>query len=449
MKASQKLERLSVTFDEPNLVSNAGLALPGLVARALGVEELIDERVDLSGRVGGANAGIKAMTVVSTLLAGGEWVDDVDVLRAGASEVACGHEVRAASTIGVWLRSFTWGHSRQLEAAAGEALARAWARGAGPRATEPVTLDLDSTHCETYGLGKAGGWKVNRDGVRGYHPQVAVVDGYDQVVATRLREGSAHDARDGAGFAVEAINRVRAAGAADSMTLRADAGWFSSEVVEACRAHDVGFSVTVRVNPRLRAAIEAIPEHAWQPIPAAEWAPNAGVAELAETTIPAFAGDDDYVRLVVRRVDHDADEPDGQPKLVPAWRYHAFVTDRYGWTTREADAWHRGHAQVENVVKDLKDHAGLAHLPSGVFAANAAWLTLVALAYNLGRWTLQAGKGIDCFASAKTLRRRLIAWPARLARHARDATLHAPTDWPWAHAVEAALTRLRALPAPT
>lgn len=108
VKASQKLERLSVTFDKPNLVSNAGLALPGLVARALGVEELVDERVDLSGRVGGANAGIKAMTVVSTLLAGGEWVDDVDVLRAGASEVACGHEVRAASTIGTWLRSFTW-----------------------------------------------------------------------------------------------------------------------------------------------------------------------------------------------------------------------------------------------------------------------------------------------------------------------------------------------------
>lgn len=448
MKASHKLARLSVTFDDPHLVSNAGLALPGTVAQALGMREAIDDRVDLSGRVGAANAGIKAMTVVSSLLVGAEWIDDVDVLRAGASEIACGHEVRAASTIGTWLRAFTWGHVRQLDAAAGDLLARAWAAGAGPGANEPVTIDLDSTHCETYGLGKAGGHKVNRDGARGYHPLVAVVDGYDQVIGTRLREGPANDGRGAKGFTTEAINRVHAAGAEGKVTVRADAGFFGRPVIEACRAADVGFSITVRMNPHLREAINDIDEDAWTPIPTDRWAPNDGIAEVAETRIGAFVGDDEPVRLIVRRVNPKATQPGEDPQLLPDWRYHAFVTDRYGTTALDADAWHRAHAQVENVIKDLKCHGGLSHLPSGVFAANAAWLGLVAMAHNLGRWTLLVGKSIDPFVSTKTLRKKLLAWPASITSHARGLTLHGPERWPWAEQVDAALARLRAIPAP-
>ena len=148
------------------------------------------------------------------------------------------------------------------------------------------------------------------------------------------------------------------------------------------------------------------------------------------------------------RVNPKAAKPGEDPQLLPDWRHHAFVTDRYATTTLAADAWHRAHAQVENVIKDLKHHGGLAHLPSGVFAANAAWLSLVAMAHNLGRWTLRLGKGIDCFSSAKTLRRKLIAWPARIARRSRQVVLHGPTDWPWAREAQAMLTRLRALPAP-
>lgn len=147
---------MSVDFDDPTLIANAGLILPATVAHHLGVEQLIDARVDLSGRVGGANSGIKAMTVVSALLAGAEWIDDVDVLRAGASDRVCGHAVRAPSTIGTWLRAFTWGHVRQLEGAAGQALAGAWQTGAGPGGTGKVTVDLDSTHCETYGWASRG-----------------------------------------------------------------------------------------------------------------------------------------------------------------------------------------------------------------------------------------------------------------------------------------------------
>lgn len=449
MTVSHKLASVSVTFDDPNLIANAGLILPGVLAQHLRVEQLIDARVDLSGRVGGANTGIKAMTVVSALVAGAECIDDVDVLRSGASEAVCGHRLRAPSTIGIWLRAFTWGHARQLEAAAGQALAQAWTAGAGPGGTEKVTLDLDSTHCRTYGLGKQGGWKVDRHGERGYHPMVAVVDGYDQVAATRLREGPANDARGVRSFAAETINRVRAAGADGPMTLRADAGFYSRALIGACRRADVRFSVTVRMNPYLQGEIDKIPADAWTDIPAEQWQPNDGAAQVAETTIGAFKGDTDHVRLVVRRVDPKAAKPGEDPQLLPDWRHHAFVTDITATTTLDADDFHRDHAQVENVIKDLKYHGGLAHLPSGVFAANAAWLSLVALAHNLGRQTLRLGKGIDVWSSTKTLRRKLIAWPARIVSHARQLTVHGPTHWPWAHAVHAMLARLRALPAPT
>jgi len=447
--ASHKLARMSVNFDDPSLIANAGLILPATVAQHLGLQRLIAARVDLSGRVGGANTGIKAMTVVSALLAGAEWIDDVDVLRAGASGQVCGHALRAPSTVGTWLRAFTWGHVRQLEAAAGQALAGAWQAGAGPSGTEKVTLDLDSTHCQTYGLGKQGAWKVDRHGERGYHPMVAVVDGYDQVASTRLREGPANDGRGAASFATEAINRVRAAGAHGPVAVRADSGFYGRPLIEACRRADVRFSVTVRTNPYLTEAIEAIDEAAWTDIPGEQWQPNDGIAQVAETTIGAFKGDDEDVRLVVRRVNPKAAKAGEDPQLLPDWRHHAFVTDLTATTTLEADGWHRAHAQVENVIKDLKHHGGLAHLPSGVFAANAAWLTLVALAHNLGRWTLRLGKGIDCWSGAKTLRRKLIAWPARIGCHARQLTVHGPTDWPWAHAVNVMLARLRAIPAPT
>jgi len=440
---------MSVTFDDPNLIANAGLMLPNTVAQHLEVQRIIDARVDLSGRIGGANTGIKAMTVLSALMVGAEWIDDVDVLRAGASQEVCGHALRAPSTIGTWLRAFTWGHARQLDAANGQILAGAWAAGAGPGRDEKLTIDLDSTHCQTYGLAKQGAWKVDRHGERGYHPVVAVLDGYDQLLATRLREGPANDGRGVASFAAETVNRVRAAGAHGAVTVRADSGFFGRPLIEACRGADVGFSVTVRMNSYLRGHIDAIPEQAWTAIPRERWAPNDGAAEVAELRVPAFADDDEAVRLVVRRVNPKAAKPGEDPQLLPDWRYHAFVTDRYGTTTLDADAWHRAHAQVENVIKELKYHGGLAHLPSGVFAANAAWLSLVALAHNLGRWTLRLGKGIDCWSSAKTLRRKLIAWPARIASTGRQLFIHGPTDWPWARQVDVMLTRLRALPAPT
>jgi hypothetical protein len=191
----------------------------------LGLIDVIDQQVKLRGRAGGANPGIKAATVVSALLAGADCIDDVDVLRAGACEEACGHELRAPSTIGTWLRAFSWGHVRQLDAAAGQLLHRAWAAGAGPNPDEPVTIDIDSTLCKTYGLFKQGGRKYTRKHHRGYHPLLGVVAGYDQVVSARLREGVANDARGAKSFVTETISRVRAAGARGKIRLRADSGF--------------------------------------------------------------------------------------------------------------------------------------------------------------------------------------------------------------------------------
>ena len=445
MKALHKIDRASVSFDDPNLVANAGLTLTGTLMTRLGLVETIDAKVKLAGRIGGANSGIKAATVVSALLAGADCIDDVDILRAGASGQVCAHELRAPSTIGTWLRAFRWGHVRQLDAAARQLLQRAWAAGAGPRPDEPVTIDIDSTMCKTYGLFKQGGRKYTRKHHRGYHPLLGVVAGYDQVVAARLREGVANDARGARSFVVETIRRVRAAGAGGKLTLRADSGFFSQAVVDACRQADVRFSITVKMNPYLQQAIDAIPDDAWTPIP--DWQPRDGQAEIAEVCVPAFKDDPIPIRLIVRRVTPQAVKAGEQLALLPDWRYHALVTDIPG-PLLQVEAFHRDHADVESTIKDLKHHAGLAHLPSGRFAANAAWLGLVAIAYNIGRWTLLAGKGIDCFCSTKTLRQRLIAWPARLARSGRRVILHAPEGWPWAGAVTAMLARLRALPAP-
>jgi hypothetical protein len=239
--------------------------------------------------------------------------------------------------------------------------------------------------------------------------------------------------------------RVRAAAARGKLGLRVDSGFFARAVIDACRDADVRFSITVKMNPYLQEAIDAIPETAWIPIP--DWQPRDGQAEVAETRTPAFKDDPIPVRVIVRRVTAKAAKAGQQLALLCDWRYHALAGDIAG-PLLDVEAFHRDHAGVENTIKDLKGHCGLAHLPSGRFAANAAWLALVTLAYNLGRWTLLAGKGIDCFAATKTLRQRLIAWPARLARSGRRVILHAPEGWPWADAVTTALARLRALPAP-
>jgi hypothetical protein len=438
MRSSHSLDRLDTTFDDDRLVADAGLLLPATLAHRLRLRELVDEHLDLGATTGRPNPGDKLLTLVMSALAGGDCIDDANALRAGGTERVLGFRVKAASTLGTFLRSFRWGHVRQLDAVSRELLARAWAAGAGP-GSAPLTIDLDSTICETYGLAKAGGSGFTHTGVRGYHPLVAVAAGTGDVVHVRLRGGNANTGRGAGSFLVETIARVRAAGASGGLTVRADSGFYRRAVVAACRRADVRFSITIRQQVGVRRLIEAIPDAAWTPIP--YWLD--GGADVAETTYVPFDRETGArpVRLIVRRV---RPKPDSQLALFTDYAYHPFITDRAGdMVSLEAD--HRRHAEIENAIRDLKYGVGLNHLPSGRFAANGAWLAVQVIAHNLARWTARIGLG-ERIVTTKTLRRRLFGLVGRLSRSARRLTLHLPARWPWAIAWATALARLRAIP---
>ena len=261
------------------------------------------------------------------------------------------------------------------------------------------------------------------------------------MLLARLREGRANTARGAGHFLRETVRRVRHAGASGPLTMRADSGFYTHGVVSACRKLKVRFSITIRQRQSLRNLIEAIPEDAWTPIP--YWMD--GAADVAETTYTPFRSEPDAapVRLIVRRV---KPTPGSQLALFATYSYHAFITDRDG-ETLELEADHRRHAEIENAIRDLKYGVGLNHLPSGRFAANAAWLAVQVLAHNLARWAARIGLG-EQLVPTKTLRRCFFSMAGRLTRSARRLTLHLPRGWPWAEQVTLALARLRAIPLP-
>ena len=252
-------DRIQIAFDDHRLVANAGLLLPVTLAHHLGLSQLVQERLDLGNAPGRANTGDKVMTLVASALAGGDCIDDADALRTGGTARTLGGTVKAPSTLGTFLRSFRWGHVRQLDRVSRELLARAWATGAGP-GDGPLTIDLDSTICETYGLAKEGARHHGYTGKRGYHPLLAIAAGTGDVLMCRLREGRANTARGAAHFLRETVSRVRRAGATAQLTVRADSGFYGHTVVSACREMDVRFSITIRQHKSLRDLIEAIPD---------------------------------------------------------------------------------------------------------------------------------------------------------------------------------------------
>ena len=285
MLPQNKPDRIRILFDDHRLVANAGLLLPATLARHLGLRELVDHHLDLGGAPGRANTGDKMLTLVASALAGGDCIDDADVLRAGGTARVLGFTAKAPSPLGTFLRSFRWGHVRQLDRVSRELLARAWQAGAGP-GDAPFTIDLDSTICETYGLAKEGARHHGYTGARGYHPLLAVAAGTGDVLMARLREGRAHTARGGAHFLRETVGRVHYGGARGQLTMRADSGFYTHAVVAVCRRINVRFSITIRQHKSLRNLIEAIPEDAWTPIP--YWMD--GAADVAETTCTPLPG---------------------------------------------------------------------------------------------------------------------------------------------------------------
>jgi Transposase DDE domain group 1 len=426
------LDQVEIAFDDQRSVASAGLLLPATLAQRLGIEQATDQLVDLGDRPGAAHPGRKLLTLVHAMIAGGDCIDDVELLRCGSTQAVLGHAVMAASTVGTWLRAFTFGHVRQLDKVTGEVLTRAWAAGGGP-GDGPLVVDVDSTICEVHGYHKQGACYGYTHRL-GYHPLLATRAEDGEVLHARLRKGSANTARGILRFVDELVARLRRADASGELTFRMDSGFWSAKLTRRLRRHRVRYSITVRQTKTVRAAIATIPEHHWVDI---AYQPG-GVAQVAETP---YRGD----RLIVRRVRH----LDDQPQLFPTWRYHALVTNRVG-TMTWLDADHRCHAVCELAIRDLKAGAGLAHLLSGRFAANAAWLLAATLAHNLIRWTASLGLGVrDQQTVAKTVRRMLLALPGRLTRSARRWRLHLPAGWPWAHLFTMALARLRCIPYPT
>jgi hypothetical protein len=378
MKASHDLTRISTRFDEPNLVAQAGLLAPAVLVQQLGLAELVTDTLSLPESVG-ANSAAKLTTVLAGMLAGADSIDDLDVLRSGATPRLF-DDLRAPSTVGSWLRGFTCGHVRQLDALSRALRTRLWAVGAGPKQLAgPLIVDVDSTICPTYGPAKSG-TAFGYTKVRGYHPLLATVREPGQpgeVLHTRLRRGNAASGQGGGHFLTEALGRVRAAGASGPLLVRADAGFYARSVVRACRRAGARFSITVRTNPAITAAIAAIPDTAWTPIPYWDAVEDdngvlvASSAEVAETSTTAFAGTPDAVtaRLVVRRVRRLRHSDTGeQLELdIPIWRHHALLTDR-DEPLLTVEAEHREHAVVEQTIAELKANA-LAHLPSGSFWA--------------------------------------------------------------------------------
>ena len=226
MLPQNKPDRIRIVFDDHRLVANAGLLLPATLARHLGLRELVDHHLDLGGAPGRANTGDKMLTLVASALAGGDCIDDADALRAGGTVGVLGCVVKAPSTLGTFLRSFRWGHVRQLDCVSRQLLARAWAAGAGP-GDSPLTIDLDSTICETYGLAKEGARHHGYTGARGYHPLLAIAAGTGEVLMSRLRGGRANTARGAAHFLRETVGRVRYGGARGQLTVRADSGFYA------------------------------------------------------------------------------------------------------------------------------------------------------------------------------------------------------------------------------
>lgn len=430
-RVSHRIDRIRVDFDDPSLVANAGLLLVGTLVVRLELERLVNEMVRLVGRVGGALPGRKVLTLVHSMVAGGSHIDHADVLRSGNTAGVLPHRVMAPSTLGTFLRAFTFGHVRQLEAVVGKAIERAWALGAGPGGGRLV-IDVDSTICEVEGKQKQGA-AFGYTTVLGYHPILASRADTGEVLHARMRKGSANTARGARRFIDELVARVRRAGAVGEIVMRLDSGFWSSETIKSLGRLGVRYTVAVRANTKgVAAAIAAIDTDDWRAI---DYTPD-GEAQVAETVYKGR-------RLIVRRT-RLTDRR--QLKLWPDWRHFAFLTDLDGDAV-SIDAFHREHATVELDIRDLKEGAGLEHVPSGNFHANSAWLQCAVLAHNLIRWTAAIGQEATVVERvvARTFRTRLIDMPGRLVNHAGTPVLRGPLNWPWRNWFSRRLATLRSV----
>jgi hypothetical protein len=467
VKLSHTPPATSAVFDDPNLVSSAGLVPMLALAESAGLHELAAEHLCVPTDKG-ANAGLKVASLVGGMVAGADSIDDMALLRHGGMGRIF-TQAYAPSTLGSFLRAFTFGHVRQLDAVATRFLAAlveltkllpsaAGALGAGGSVPYAL-LDVDDTIIEVHGHAKQGAG-FGYSGVRGLNALLATLattTSAPVVLAQRLRKGACGSPRGAKRLVCDAVKQARRFLAPKSPVLvRMDSAFYGRGPVHAALAGGAAVSVTVRMDKAVKAAIAQIPDDAWTTIEYTDaiYDPDTHTwvsrAEVAETEFTAFSAqrkaDRAPGRLVVRRIpDFNAAKKTaaGQDTLFDVWRFHAFFTtaDPGLLDTVAADKTHRGHAIIEQVHADLKASA-LAHLPSGVFTANAAWLVLAVMAFNLTRAAASLTNTDLRRATTTTIRRKLIAVPARIATSARRITLHLPKIWPWQTAWTELFTRI-------
>lgn len=448
MRASHKIDPV---FDDPNLIGSAGLVPALRLAEQAGLHDLLERGLSVASPA----AAVKSTAMVAGMLAGADSIDDLDLLRHGGMGRVFA-DVRAPSTLGTHLRAFTFGNVSQLDAAGSRLLAGLAGRApgllAGAKESDGIAfLDVDDTVREVYGHAKQA-VAYGYTGARGLNIQLATLStplAAPVLTGARLRRGNAASVAGSGQLLARSITATRAAGVTGQILVRADSAYFGYPFVGAAARAGVWFSVTARVNPRITAAIASIDPATWTPIryPQAVWDPDeqrwVSDAEVAEVPYTAFLRRGKtkqiHCRLVVRRVKRRQPLPedgtgDGteQGELFAAYRHHAFITNST-LSTIEADAHHRDHAVVEQVIAELKD-GPLAHLPSGSYNANAAWVAHAVIAFNLARAAGVLAGRRHAKARWTTLRRQLINIPARIASSANRYTLHLPRDWPWAQA---------------
>ena len=445
MRLSHDPRKISASFDDPNLVSRAGLVPVMALAGRAGLMGLVRERVRIAARTG-VFPEVKVGCLVAGMAAGADSIDDLDVLRHGAMPDLFGG-IRAPSTPGSFLRSFTWGNVLQLEAVSSRLLAELAGRvRLLPGADVLAFVDIGSSQRRVYGHRKQGAafgpTKIQGKTVliRGLNALVAAVStpqAAPVLAGTRLRGGSARTARGASRFAARAISTARSAGCTGIIVARMDSGYYNAAAIGAVRRAGTCFSVTARMDPAVTAAIAAIGEDAWTPIryPRAIWddqlrcwVSDAEIAELSCTAFASKKGQAITARLIVRRVHDQNAKARGTGELFPVWRHHPVFTDS-PFTLLQAEEQHRDHAIIGQLLADWAD-GPLAHLPSGHFAASAAWLSCAAIARNLLRAAGCLASRRHAKARGATIRAELIAAAARLARRSRGhLTLHLPDGW--------------------
>ncbi|WP_072803129.1 IS1380 family transposase [Rhodococcoides yunnanense] len=460
MQLSHTRPVAAACFDDPNLVSAAGLVPVMALAQRSGLQNLADEHLTVPNDTG-SNAGRKIGSLVAGMVAGADSISDMAILRHGAMHVLF-ERPYAPSTLGSFLRQFRFGHVRQLDAVASrllQALAERTPLLAGID-TDRVMIDIDDSIIEVHGHDKQGSG-YGYSGIRGLNSLITTVTtetAAPVITAQRLRKGACGSSRGAARMIADTLTTVdrlrqvvidtgtgtHVAVSPPKPLLRADSAYFGHPSIGAAIRGGADVSITTGLNSVIKTAISAISDDAWTPIRYTDalydtdterWI---SAAEVAEIPFTAFASQkkSHHVpgRLVVRRIpDLRPKKDQGQGELFDVWRFHAFftTTDPADLDTVTADQIHRRHAIIEQVHADLKNSA-LAHMPSGKFCANAAWLVCAVMAFNLARAaaTLTGDRSL-MKATTGTIRRTLISVPARIASSARRLTLHLPQRWPW------------------